>query len=140
MSVKMIAATAGILESPRDLERAHLGRLRPAFDRDLAVARVKPHRNTTGELFRRALHKLGVAHRRGADDDARNAFRQPRLDGFQVANATAKLHRHGDRLQHRLDGVHVHRLAGKGAVKGRPRADTQSPALRRRGPAPPGRG
>src|ERR1700704_5776688 len=47
---------AGILESPRDLERGYLRRLRPAFDRDLAVARVEPHRNTTGELFRRALH------------------------------------------------------------------------------------
>ncbi len=36
---------------------------------------------------------------------------------FEIANAAAELHRHGDRLQHRLDRQRVHRLAGKGAVK-----------------------
>jgi len=77
----------------------------------------RPTATRPGNFFRRSLHKLGVAHRRGADDDARNAFRQPGLDGLQIADAAAELHRHGDRLEHRLDGMRVHRLAGKGAVK-----------------------
>ena len=36
---------------------------------------------------------------------------------FEIADAAAELHRHGDRLQHRLDGLRIHRLAGKGAVE-----------------------
>ena len=37
--------------------------------------------------------------------------------GLEIANAAAELHRHGDGLQHRLDGQRIHRLAGKGAVE-----------------------
>src|SRR5882724_7214032 len=50
---------AGILEALCDLERGNLRRLGPAFDRDLAVARVEPHRHTTGELLRRTLTSSG---------------------------------------------------------------------------------
>ena len=39
------------------------------------------------------------------------------FDRLQIADAAAELHRHGDRLQHRLDRLRVHRLAGKGAVE-----------------------
>ena len=35
----------------------------------------------------------------------------------EIANAAAELHRDRDRLQHRLDRLRVHRLAGKGAVE-----------------------
>ena len=35
----------------------------------------------------------------------------------EIADAAAELHRHGDRLQHRLDRLRIHRLAGKGAVE-----------------------
>ena len=62
---------ARVLEAPRDVEHRHLRGLRPAFDRDLAVARVEPDRDAAGELSRRVLHQLRIAHRRGADDHAR---------------------------------------------------------------------
>jgi len=117
MSVKMIAATPASSKRSAIFERGHLRRLRPAFDRDLAVARVEADRDAAGEFFRRAFHKLGIAHRSGADDHPRNTFRQPGFNRFQIADAAAELYRHADRLEHRLDSLRVHRLAGKGAVE-----------------------
>ena len=49
--------------------------------------------------------------------DARDAFGQPGLDRLQITNPAAELHRHGDRLEHRLHRERIHRLAGKGAVE-----------------------
>ena len=40
-----------------------------------------------------------------------------RLDGVEVADAAAELHRHMDRGEDRLDRGRVHRLAGEGAVE-----------------------
>src|SRR6185436_1463218 len=108
---------AGILETLRDLERGHLRGLGPAFDGDLAVAGVEPNRHAAREFLRGALHELRIAHCRGADDDARDAFVEPGFHGLEIANAAAELHRHGDGFQHRLDGQRIHRLAGKGAVE-----------------------
>ncbi len=42
---------------------------------------------------------------------------EPGLDRGQIADATAELHGHGDRLEHRLDRGCVHRLSGEGAVE-----------------------
>ena len=131
---------AGILEALRDFERGHLRGLGPAFDRDLAVARVEADRDAAGEFLRSALHQFGIAHRRGADDDPRNALVEPGFDGLEVANAAAELHRHGDRLQHRLDRQRIHRLAGKGAVEIDDMQIFKALRRRRRAPAPPDRG
>src|SRR5256885_48839 len=70
-----------------------------------------------GEFFRGALHEFRIAHRSRADDDARNSLVEPGFHGLEIANAAAELHRHGDGLEHRLDGKCIHRLAGKGAVE-----------------------
>ncbi len=91
--------------------------LRPAFDRDLAVARVEADRDAAREFFRGTPDQFGVAHRRGADDYARNAPGEPSLDGVEIADAATELHRQGDRFQHRLHRQRVHRLAGEGAVE-----------------------
>ena len=40
---------AGVLEPPRDLERGKLRGLGPAFDRDLAVARIEPDGDAAGK-------------------------------------------------------------------------------------------
>ena len=108
---------AGVLEPLRDFERGHLRGLGPAFDRDLAVAGIEANRDAAGEFVRRRFHELRIAHRRGADDHARNALVEPGFDGLEIADAAAELHRHGDRLQHRFDGLRIHRLAGKRAVE-----------------------
>ena len=70
---------AGILEPLRDFERGHLRGLGPAFDRDLAVAGVETDRDAAGKFFRGALHQFRIAHRRGADDHARDALVEPGL-------------------------------------------------------------
>ena len=54
MSVKMIAATPASSKRLRDFERRHFGGLRPAFDRDLAVARIEPDRDAAGKFLRGA--------------------------------------------------------------------------------------
>ena len=117
MSVKMMAATPASSKPLRDFEHRHLRGLGPAFDGDLAVAGVEADRDAAGEFLRGALHQFRIAHRGGADDDARDALVEPGFDGLEIANAAAELHRHRDRLQHRLDGLRIHRLAGKGAVE-----------------------
>ena len=93
------------------------GNLRPALHRHLAVARVEPDRDLAGKLFRRVLHQRRIAHRRGADDDAVDAFAEPGLDRRHVADAAAELHAQPDGFQNAVDRVAVHRLAGKGAVE-----------------------
>ncbi len=68
-------------------------------------------------MARGILHQLGIAHRRGADDDARHALGEPAFDGRHVAHAAAELHRNADALQDAVDRRRVHRLAGEGAVE-----------------------
>ena len=68
-------------------------------------------------MLRRALHQLGIAHRRGADDDAVDALAEPALDRRHVADAAAELHRDRDRFENVLDRAGVHRLAGERAVE-----------------------
>ena len=62
---------AGILEAPRDVERGKLRGLRPAFDRDVTVARIEPDGDAAGKGARRSLDQRRIAHRGGADDDPR---------------------------------------------------------------------
>ena len=103
MSVKMIAATPASSKRCASSSAVSSRGLGPAFDRDLAVARVDADGDAAGKFLRGALHQRGIAHRRGADDDARDALGEPGFDGLEVADAAAELHRHGDRLEHRLD-------------------------------------
>src|SRR5258708_34875046 len=69
----------GILEALSDLKCSDLRALRPAFDRNLTVARVKADRNAAGKFSCRAFHELRIAHRGRARDDSRHAFWHPGL-------------------------------------------------------------
>ncbi len=111
------SSDASVLEALGDVERGKLGRLRPAFDRNLAVAHIESHGNVTRIGARGLLHQRRIAHRRGADDDARDALFEPGFDRRAVADAAAKLHGDFHRGEDALDGTRVHRLAGKGAVE-----------------------
>src|SRR4051794_11483177 len=108
---------AGVLEPLRDLQHRYLRGLGPTFDRDLAVTRIEPDRDPAGEFSCSSLHQFRIAHRGGADDDPGNALVEPGFNSREIANAATELHRYRDRLQHRLDGLRVHRLAGKRTVE-----------------------
>ena len=77
----------------------------------------RPDRDAARKCARRVLHQRRIAHRRGADDDARDALAEPRFDGGAVADAAAELHRDFHRSEDALDRRGVHRLAGKRAVE-----------------------
>ena len=89
----------------------------PALDRHQAVLGVDADRDLAGMEPRRLAHESRVAHRRRADDDARNALGEPALDSLHVANAAAELHRNADALEDGVDGRGVHRLSGECAVE-----------------------
>ena len=65
------------------------------------------------------MQEAGVLHRGGADDDVAEAVVEAALDGVEVTDAAAELHRDvvADFAQDRLDGRFVLRLAGEGAVE-----------------------
>ena len=46
---------AGVLEAPRDIERGELGGFGPAFNSDLAVARIETDGDAAGKVSRRLL-------------------------------------------------------------------------------------
>ncbi len=108
---------ARVLESAREIERGHLARLGPAFDRHLAVARVDADGDAAGEVARGLAHQRRIAHRRGAEDHAVDALVEPGDDGVEVADAAAELDRDMHRLEDRLDRLLVHRAAFEGAVQ-----------------------
>src|SRR5208282_6440942 len=93
----------GIFETLGDIERGKLRRLRPAFNRDLAVARIESDGDATRMAPRGFLHQRRVAHGGRTDDDARDALAEPRLDRGAVADAAAKLHRDFHRTEDVLD-------------------------------------
>ncbi len=63
------------------------------------------------------LHQRRIAHRGGADDDARHAFAEPGFDRRAVADAAAELRRDFHRRKDALDRRGVDRLAGESAVE-----------------------
>ena len=89
----------------------------PAFDRDLAVARIEPDGDAAGIRARGFLHQRRIAHRRGADDDAGDALAEPAFDRGAVADAAAELHRNFHGAEDALDRRGIHRLAGESAVE-----------------------
>ena len=136
----MIAATPASSKRLRDVERGKFRSLGPAFDRDLAVARIEPDRDAARIGARRLLDQRRIAHRRGADDDARDALAEPALDRGAVANAAAELHRDFHRREDALDRRGIHRLAGEGAVEIDDVQIFEALLREQRAPAPPDRG
>src|SRR4029077_20886689 len=108
---------AGILEAPRQIERAHLACLSPALDRHLATARVDADGDTAGEIARRLAHQVRIAHRRSAEDHPVDALVEPGDHGIEVADTAAELHRDTHRSEDCLDSGSVDRLPGEGAVE-----------------------
>ena len=100
----------------------------------------RPTATRPGKFRAASLHQRRIAHRRGADDDAVDALVEPALDRRHVADAAAELHRQCRRFENALDRRGVHRLAGEGAVEIDDVQIVESPAPRRRAPAPPDRG
>jgi hypothetical protein len=115
ISVKMIAAASRM--PAREIECRHCRRLGPAFDRDFAITRIDPDRDFPGEFATALCDKAGIGQRGGPQDDARDTFAEPGLDGRKIADAAAELRRDAHRFEDRLDARRVHRLAGKGPVE-----------------------
>src|SRR6185312_12727101 len=83
----------------------------------LAVARVEADGDAARKRLRRLLDEGRIAHRRGADDDAGDAFAEPALRRRHVAHAAAELHRNAYAFQDAVDRRGIDRLAGEGAVE-----------------------
>ena len=109
---------AGILEALGDIERGQLGGLRPAFDRDLAVARIEADRDAAGKLLARASFTSSGSRTAAvpmmtratplpsqASTVARSRMPPPSCTGIVTA------------LQDAPRPRRVHRLAGEGAVE-----------------------
>ena len=78
-----------------ELDRGDAARLRPAVDRDDAVARVDRDDDPAGVGAAGGLDERGGADRGGAEDGERGAEREGAVDGVAVAQAAADLD--GDR-------------------------------------------
>ena len=72
-----------------------------------------------GKRRARVVQEARVLHRRGADDDVGDAVVEVALDGVEVADAAAELHRDllADHAHDLADRELVARLAGDGAVE-----------------------
>jgi hypothetical protein len=69
------------------------GELAPAVGGDLAVLGVQAHDDVAAEGAAGILEEAGVLDRGRADDDVAQAAVDVFLDGVQVADAAAQLHR-----------------------------------------------
>ena len=95
------------------------GELAPAIGGDLAVTRVETDDDVASESGAGVLQEARVLDCRGADDHVAQPAVDVFLDGVQVADAAAELHRNlvADGLEDRLDRRVVLGLAGKRAVQ-----------------------
>lgn len=69
------------------------GQLAPAVGRHLAVLGIEPDDDVAAERGAGVLQEARILDRRRADDDERQPIVQPALDGVEIADATAELHR-----------------------------------------------
>eukprot|EP01037_Dinobryon_pediforme_P028298 gene28299-31509_t len=108
---------AGVLEFLRQVDDAEFRGLRPALDRNLAALGVDADDDAAGKQPAGSANQLGIAHRDRAEDDARHAFREPRFDPGDVADAAAEFDLDGGGCQNRLNRRAVDRAALEGAVE-----------------------
>ncbi len=94
-----------------------LAGLGPALHRHLAAPRVDADGDAAGKRLQASRTRSGLRTADGAEDDAADALFEPGLDGGEVADAAAELHRHRHRPEDGFDGRCVDRLAGKRAVQ-----------------------
>ena len=64
---------------------------RPAINRDLAILRIKPNDNLSGEGATGITQKAGVFNRRRTDDDVADAAIQNPLDGIEITDTATQL-------------------------------------------------
>ena len=114
------------------------GELAPAVGGDLAVLGIQADDDVAAEGAAGVFQEARVLDRGGADDHVAQAVVEIALDGVEVADAAAELHRDlvADLAQDGLDRGLVTRLAGKGAVQ----VDQMQPARAGFEPAPRHRG
>src|SRR5579862_6107444 len=108
---------AGILKFQGEIKRGHGRGLGPAFNRDLAIARVDPDRDARWKEAARLADQARVVERRGAENDARHAAAEPSLDGREIANAATELNGNADGIEDCLDACAIDGLAGESAVE-----------------------
>ena len=112
------AGDAGVGEAAGELERIVRGGLRPALDRDAAVARVEADHDVAGEARAGAGDEIRLAHRLGADDGPGDAGLEIGGDRVAVADAAADLQRQvGILARDRADHLGMPGGAGEGAVE-----------------------
>ena len=113
------ALDAVILELLRQVDDFVAGQLAPAVGGHLAVLGVEADDDVAAEGRAGVAQEARLLDRGGADDDVAQAVVEVALDGVQIAQAAAELHR--DAIADRPDdGLHrrlVDRLAGEGAVQ-----------------------
>ena len=108
---------ARVLKPAREIERGNVRGLRPAFHGDHALAGVDADGDPARKESRGLTHEIGIADRRGSNDDPRDAALEPAAHGLQVANAAAELNLHREPGENAPYGLGVDRLAGERAVE-----------------------
>src|SRR6188474_1938444 len=101
----------------RDVEHRQFRGLRPALHRHLSTACVESDRDSPGIVAGGLLDERRIAHGGSSNNDAGDAFFQPRLDGRSIADSTAQLDGDADRLQDPINGCTVHWHAGERTIK-----------------------
>ena len=91
--------------------------LRPTLDGHHALAGVDADGDAAGIEPRRFADEIGIADRRGADDDPRHPALEPAAHGLQVANAAAELQLDRETGEDAPDGLGVDRPAGERPVE-----------------------
>jgi len=84
---------AVVLELAAEIDDFVTGQLAPAVCCDLAVLRVQPNDDMTRERGARILQEARIFSTRPCDDHVLQTVVEIPLDGVQVANAAAELHR-----------------------------------------------
>ena len=113
----MIAATPASSKRRARSSADHLARLRPAFDGDLAVARVDADGDAAGEVARGLAHEIRIAHRGRAEDHPVDALLQPHGDGVEIADTAAELNGKMRGGEDRLDRFLIDGLAFERAIE-----------------------
>ena len=129
---------AVVLELLGQVDHLVAGELAPAVGGHLAVLGVEPDDHVAAECAAGVFQEARALDRGGADDHVAQAVVEIALDGVEVAQAAAELHRDlvADLAHDRLDRRLVDRLAGEGAVQVdqvQPARAGVEPAARHRG-------
>src|SRR5450830_1139693 len=110
---------APIFELLGQVDHFVAGELAPAIGGDLAVLGIEAHDDVAAEGGAGVFQKAGVLDGRCADDHVAQTAIDVLLDGVQIADTAAELHRNviAHCLEDGLDGRIVLGLAGKGAIE-----------------------